>query len=524
MASSTTMQQISTAKLMQVNAPTREIEPRARGKKLVKDIGTDDKLLGLGAVIMQVVELVDQEEDGAKDLCHYVLSDTALCQKILRLANSQAYRKATGTPITNVTRAITLIGFNEVRTAAMSILLLETLANNPHSHSVRFELEVSMYASLIARKVGRSDVFQASEEGAIGALLRNLGPLVVASHAHQCYDEIARLTASGEISATQAETMVLGCSYERLSISILVEWQLPEAIINSITPLPDGPCKPAITRAIWIRQVVAFSLDLGRLIARQQPTDGEEMARLLHQYGPALRMDLGSLGPIITVAKQDIEHMLVGLDIRPHAPMAPTVTGVPDLLKEMSLANAGHNEGYYPSGKPFRAHELLLSGVQQITRMSALGQNKASHIIPAILLTLCESMGFRFATLCLRDPCSNTFRARVAVGELHQQRKTGFSFPHNSANDLFHLAMENDADLMISDAGSSKIVPLLPEWHRSLLPDAASFIVLPLHIQGKSIGLFYADRIRTAPEGVPPNETSLIRALKSLALCALTNR
>ena len=82
--------------------------------------------------------------------------------------------------------------------------------------------------------------------------------------------------------------------------------------------------------------------------------------------------------------------------------------------------------------------------------------------------------------------------------------------------------MENDADLMIADASSAKIAELLPAWHRALLPDARSFIVLPLVVNKVQLGLFYADRADPAPEGVPPDEASLIKALKGQVLVALT--
>jgi hypothetical protein len=36
------------------------------------------------------------------------------------------------------------------------------------------------------------------------------------------------------------------------------------------------------------------------------------------------------------------------------------------------------------------------------------------------------------------------------------------------------------------------------------------------------LGLFYADRVHPAPEGVPPDETQLIKALKAQVLLALT--
>ena len=48
-----------------------------------------------------------------------------------------------------------------------------------------------------------------------------------------------------------------------------------------------------------------------------------------------------------------------------------------------------------------------------------------------------------------------------------------------------------------------------------------SDIVLPLVVGKARLGFFYADRTATAPEGVPPDETALIRALKRQVLAAL---
>ncbi len=154
--------------------------------------------------------------------------------------------------------------------------------------------------------------------------------------------------------------------------------------------------------------------------------------------------------------------------------------------------------------------------------MRAGGQGKVNDIIQAVLETLYRGMGFRFAAVCLKDARSGQYRARVAFGERHAELQAGFVFPVSSDGGLFHLAMENNADLMIADASAPKIRALLPEWHRKLLPDARSFIVLPLVVSGVQLGLFYADRALPAPEGVPPDETSLIRALKGQVLVALT--
>jgi hypothetical protein len=121
---------------------------------------------------------------------------------------------------------------------------------------------------------------------------------------------------------------------------------------------------------------------------------------------------------------------------------------------------------------------------------------------------------------------TNQFRARISLGDNNAARQEGFVFPATASGegDLFHLALENDADLLISNATESKIRNLIPVWHKALLPDAKSFIVLPLIVQKKPVGLFYADRTEFALEGVPADETALIKTLKGQVLGALNAR
>jgi transcriptional regulator with GAF, ATPase, and Fis domain len=196
-------------------------------------------------------------------------------------------------------------------------------------------------------------------------------------------------------------------------------------------------------------------------------------------------------------------------------------SGLPNVLLLATL-DAGEEEqvGAHPSGKPKNARDLLLAGVQDVTQMRASG-SRVNEVVLAVLETLYAALGFRFAAVCLKDAKSGQYRARAVLGEDSARLQAGFAFSAAPARDLFHLAMENDADLMIADAGSPKIRDLLPEWHRKLLPDAKSFIVLPLVVGKVQLGLFYADRTLTAPEGVPPDETALIKALKGQVLAAL---
>jgi hypothetical protein len=289
--------------------------------------------------------------------------------------------------------------------------------------------------------------------------------------------------------------------------------------------LPPAPLqRPPPNRQDWVRLVVSFSMDAARALVRPGGMTADVVKALLERYGAALGLERQRLEDMLAAIRREMDELLDSLQLQP-APPPPdeSAEGLPNVLLLATLDAGGSlPEGQHASGKPYNARDQLLAGVQEVAQMRAAGRCKVNEVIQAVLETLYRSMGFRFATVCLRDVRSGTFRARIAFGERHAARMAGFAFPLAAGSDLFHLAMQNDADLMIADAGAPKIRDLLPEWHRKLLPDARSFIVLPLVVQGVQLGLFYADRAEPAPEGVPPDETSLIRALKGQVLVALT--
>ncbi|MGX9217319.1 HDOD domain-containing protein [Massilia varians] len=496
---------------------------RVRAALMHKVCG-DEEMFALGASIARVVEMASSDDQGTHDLAYYVVSDPALTQRILRLSNTIQYRTPGGTPVTTISRAISLLGFDNVKTTALAMLLVDALDSSEHAGSVRMELEAALCASLVGREMARHSFFQGAEEAAICALFKNLAPLLVASHEHERYREIAALVAGGKHTVGQASQMILGASYDALSQAVLAEWKIPDVIVRAQAALAPTAVRVAANRGEWMRQVAAFGLDVARLLARtHEPAGSKEALALLGRYGEALDLDRSRMDALLSAVQDGMRALLESMNMQPtpRSEAQEGGKGLPNVLMLATLdAGEEEQEGLHPSGKPKNARDLLLAGVQDVTQMRASG-GKVNDVVLAVLETLYGALGFRFATVCLKDAKSGQYRARVVLGEDSARQQAGFAFPVASSRDLFRLAMENDADLMISDASSPKIRDLLPEWHRKLLPDARSFIVLPLVVGKVQLGLFYADRTLTAPEGVPPDETALIKALKGQVLAAL---
>lgn len=520
--------------------------------RLLRKISNEADLPTLGSSVSRVVQMTSSDDEAVRSLAHFILSDVALTQKILRIANTVTYRNASGTPVTTVSKAIFLLGFEVVKTTALAMLLVDRMSAN-HARSVRNELSHALCASIIGREMARRSNYKDAEEAAIAALFKNIGRLLVAAHEHDLYLRINKLVDSGTHSPSQASMQILGCSYEVLADAVLREWNMPEPIVASLSPLPGGVLKPSKTRQEWVQQVAAFSSAAARLIpGMNNPNQDAARKAVLARFGAAFQLDQAKLNQLFANVAQEAHALATNIELALQGEESeerveagsgagaesPAGAGestakrkkdVIDLLGDLMLTVAEDPQPLqvterHASGKPMNARDLLLAGVQDVTQMMASGRCKVNDLMLLVLETLYNSMGFRFATVCLKDLQTHQFRARISIGENNVERQEAFVFPAAPSRDLFHLALENDADLMISDATVQKIRELLPPWYRTQFPDARSFILLPLVVQKKQVGLFYADRMQAAPEGVPPDETALIKTLKGQILGALNTR
>ena len=176
-----------------VHARSGNDTPQVRAALMQKVCGDED-MFALGTSVARVVQMASSDDQGTHDLAYYVLSDVALTQRILRLSNTATLPHRLRHLVTTISRAISLLGFDNVKTTALAMLLVDALANSAHAQSVRVELEAALCASLVGREMARHSFYQGAEEASIGALFKNLGaaagrlPRARALPRNQCAD------------------------------------------------------------------------------------------------------------------------------------------------------------------------------------------------------------------------------------------------------------------------------------------------------------------------------------------------
>ena len=536
-ATSSKLPELQQGQRGQPTAPS--LIPSAK-ERLLAAIHDDPAMPTLGVAVAKVVEITSSSEDPISMLAHFVLADVALTQKILRLSNTIYYRKAGGVPVTTVSRAIYLLGFNTIKTSAMAMLLVDGFGSKRQAQSVRQELIHSLCASIMASELGRHSRFPDAEEASVAALFKNIGKILVASFDHRLHAQIQQQLQAHPEQEQEVVSSLLGCSYQRFGENVLQEWKIPDVIIQSLHILPSGELKKAVHRSEWLRQVVSFSDDVASLLmhrdVNEKPAQSmiERCAPLLRRYGKCLEINQGTLEEMLRRVDHETRQLADSIDIPVSAVSSeldfafdasdPGAQLGNEFTMQSFAADTMQQAQCHPSGKPVNARDRLLAGVQDVTQMLASDNVKLHEMFLLVLETLYASLGFRFVTICLRDQQQSRYIARVSVGELYNERQKAFVLAATPEDSVFHLAMSNNSDLMIADARLPKIQNLLPLWHKNLFPDTRSFMVLPLVLQNKPLGFFYADRASTAEEGVPPDEAALIKTLKSQLIAVMMRK
>ena len=105
---------------------------RSEVKQLVRTLET---LPTLPAIATRILTLFAEEQPEVDDVIKLIKSDQALTIKILKLVNSSYY--GISNHVTSIEHAVTLVGFNELRAALLSVTVSESLIKSLNASGSR---------------------------------------------------------------------------------------------------------------------------------------------------------------------------------------------------------------------------------------------------------------------------------------------------------------------------------------------------------------------------------------------------
>lgn len=462
------------------------------------------------------------------------LFDPPMLLRLLRTGNSLAYRTRSGDPVLSLSRAVTLLGYEQVREMALSLPRLdERIPDQDHRELLRFHYGQAGIAAILARRLLEARHAALAEQGAITAMLAHSGHILAALYAPQAL--VAALQAAPTQGVEAAARRALGASFDELTHEALLAWHLPPELgrlLHAANAL--RPREPQLA-GDWLPLSIACASALTAALAQPDPGERQQaLADVDLRFGRAIDLDAGRIRSLLVASSEEIGR------IERMAAMPTGAAGGSQLFKA-HFAEQAHRRLASPrrarrdiehalldSGTPEEALALLDAVTDSRSAPSAqlasalgtldeLGAARPLGLMPALAIALAgvhRAMGYTRVSYFARDDATGTYRPRLTIGTALEHLRNTVGMGTRSAS-ILHAALEHGVDLHIGDTSAPNVRKRLPVWFDDAFPGTCSFLILPIRHGERASGFILADRDRVDADGPGSIELDRMRALRN---------
>ena len=214
------------------------------------------------------------------------------------MVNSASYGEFKG-GITSVSQAVVILGFEQVRMAAMSLMLFTQLQNKSSPVDLEDAVISSFVSAIIARDLAVTAKMKEKEEAFICALFQNLGRILTIYYFPEEHGEIKDLVARRGLDDKGASRSILGISYDKLGVSVARAWKFPENIIYCMEGLREGKVEKADSKLDRLRHLSTYANELCHICSNTMPSNNtialETLAQRFESSFPISQAEVSAL-------------------------------------------------------------------------------------------------------------------------------------------------------------------------------------------------------------------------------------
>ena len=447
------------------------------------------------ATVVQTIEALCNDPSAAADSeIEKLMSEIGLAQKLLRIANSAFYR-GNHPEITRVSRAVMVMGLEQVRRVAMSLPILGGLEGSSDTPLLESALR-SLASAVMARELSEGEVGVSREDASTGALMRNLSRHLLQVRQPALAERVR--TRAAVLPEDEACREVLGATFETLNLLIAERLAFPERLRRLLGPIDEHIDDPGLKK---LRALSAFGSEMAAVLqAPETPYRNERLTAIVRSHADAISLD----------------------GARVKAAMERTVAAVIEHATEagvgVEVARGLARRVEQIVSPPKVSTQRLAAIVPQIVVAASEGR-RLEMIVYRVLQALQTEAGIDNAVFCLRHFRTGEVTGRLSIGAGGQALLDGFKFGVGVAGDPFSEALELGEDRYVLPG--SDVAAATPPWFRARYTPLG-LVFLPMRIRGQAVGVLYADQ--TTPGQRPwslPTAPPLIGTMRDAVVDAL---
>jgi HD-like signal output (HDOD) protein len=491
-----------------------------RGGEILAEIASKGDFPAAAQAIERLQRVARKEDCTALSLAHVILQDAGLSSKVLRIVNSAFYRSR-GVPVSTITRAVILLGFDRICELATGLLLIEQFVQHGRNNVVlRENLRRSLRCGIVAQALSEKISCGVPEEAYLLGMFSNLGVLWLATHYPAHLGRAVELEKSGAAgSLEQGIVKATGVSSAQIAAQLLEQWSLPSNYTGHfLRQAARESDAPRLSSDRWSALV-----ELADAYARQAERSPEPATALLSQIEKALSLSPEQSLALFERAEGEMREQVKILGLEPPPPPPSAATSV-----AARSGAPGRGSGLASPGEPQRAADgsaaaevaesanaLALGIVTEITH-AILMRDDINHVLGVVLEGIARSGRYDAVVLALITVQRDRLVGRLAYGEGVQQQLSKISAPLAPGSGLLAEAVIERRPRIVATGLAASLLP--PGAPVPSIP-CASFLIEPLVVRDRAVGVILATR-RVAGS-VSSSDLALLQTFSNLAGIAL---
>jgi putative nucleotidyltransferase with HDIG domain len=189
-----------------------------------------DRLPQPPQVALKLTQIIESKSVSAEQIGQVLQMDTTLTAQVLRLCNSSVY--GLSRRIETIKEAIAMLGFGVIKSMAFTIISQNSLDRPVQGYDLG---KGALWANaatcaVYARHIAKTFKLADPDVAYTGALLRDIGKLVLDRYVGQFFVDIEQYAIEGELHFEQAEARTLGYSHTEVGEKVAQAWNLPESL------------------------------------------------------------------------------------------------------------------------------------------------------------------------------------------------------------------------------------------------------------------------------------------------------
>ncbi len=184
------------------------------------------------AIAVKILNTVKKDDADLSELGDIISSDPALTAKMLKVANSGIFSRNGN--ISNISRAMTVLGTNLIKNIALSFIIAENFSSGCQQE---FDIDTfwqrsvtaAVAAEMIAKQIGYTD-----DDIFVAAILQDIGTLIIALTKKDEYSKLLLEADNSDTSIWDMESDKFGFNHLQVGYALLTSWNLPESITEPV--------------------------------------------------------------------------------------------------------------------------------------------------------------------------------------------------------------------------------------------------------------------------------------------------